>query len=133
MGGKGSGRWREHDRAPLVEEAPCIDLAALRRGGVLDAPGKPVPLNWSDSRNVVAAGTVEFRIADNGSRGLLIRIALRGVRAPFTAALELVPYRPHYGGARWFLRCPEDDCRRRAMKLYVEQSGSRIACRGACA
>ena len=129
MGGKGSSRWRGHEKAPLVEAAICIDLVALRRTGLLDRPGLPYSITWTrdSSDTPTAEGLMSLETGPNGTRWLVAVIALFGKPKPLSARLELEPFHPHLGGVRWFFHCQA--CDRRVLKLYLAPSGSQIACR----
>ena len=43
--------------------------------------------------------------------------------------LELVSHTPNWGGLRWFLRCGEPECERRALRLYIDTTSTRVGCR----
>jgi len=129
MGGSGSTRWRDHQKAPLVEQAICIDLAAMLRAGILDEPDTPHPILWTrgSSQTPVAVGLASVEPDRGGARRLDVAIEkFEGGRA-VSARLTLSPFQPHLGGQRWFLHCPV--CERRTLKLYLAASGERIACR----
>jgi hypothetical protein len=80
MGGKGSSRWRDHEKAPLIEEAICIDLITLRRAGLLDHPGIPHSITWTpgSSDTPAAEGWMSLEIGPGGARWLVAVIVLFG-------------------------------------------------------
>jgi hypothetical protein len=129
MGGSGSTRWRDHTKAPLVEQAICIDLTSLRRAGILDEPDRPHPILWTrgSAKTPVAAGLASVEPDQDGPRRLDVAIEKFEGGRPVSARLTLSAFQPHLGGQRWFLHCPV--CERRALKLYLSASGERIACR----
>jgi hypothetical protein len=129
MGGSGSTRWRDHTKAPLVEQAICIDLAAMRRAGILDEPDRPHPILWTrgSAQTPVAVGLASVEPDRGGGRRLDVAIEKFEGGRPVSARLTLSAFQPHLGGQRWFLHCPV--CERRALKLYLAASGERIACR----
>ena len=43
MGGRGSTRWNDHQKAVLVEDSLAIDAVALRRSGALAEPVATFP------------------------------------------------------------------------------------------
>jgi hypothetical protein len=79
MGKKGSTRWNDYEKAPLVEETVCIDLVALRKIGILN-PGAPKWVSWTrpSSETPVAEGFVYLEIERSGTRWLVAMIALFG-------------------------------------------------------
>jgi hypothetical protein len=129
MGGRGSTRWRGHTKRPLVEKALAVDLVALHRAGLYERPGTMLPLTWARDEAVLAAGQVRLVVGDEDNRCLDVEIAVSGVPDALSMRLELVAFRPSLGGTRWYLRCPEDSCGRRALRLYVSPEADRIGCR----
>jgi hypothetical protein len=131
MGGIGSSRWHGYEKAPLIEEAICVDLVTLRRAGFFDGPGLPYSITWNrgSSNSPAAEGLMSLEIGQGGTRWLVAVIALFGKRKPLSARLQLEPFHPHFGGLRWFVRCPTPGCDRRVLKLYVAPSGSSLGCR----
>jgi hypothetical protein len=128
MGKKGSTRWNDYEKAPLVEEAISIDLVALRRIGILN-PRTAKWVSWTrpSSETPVAEGFAYLEIEPSGTRWLMAMIALFGKPKPLSVRLELEAFHPNLGGVRWFFRCP--GCNRRVLKLYVAPSGHDLACR----
>ena len=53
MGGRGSTRWNDYQKAPLVEDTPAIDLVALRRSGALAEPEATFKMTWTVGGEVV--------------------------------------------------------------------------------
>jgi hypothetical protein len=49
MGGRGSTRWGGHTKRPLVEEAICVDLVALRRSGLQTTRSMLVTMRIAES------------------------------------------------------------------------------------
>ena len=46
MGSRTSTRWRDHEKAPLIEESLAVDLPLLRREAFFEQPrGTPVPMS----------------------------------------------------------------------------------------
>ncbi len=133
MGGTGPSRWRDHEKAPLVEAAICLDLVALRRGGLFDRPGIPYSLTWTrgSSDTPVAEGLMSLEIGPGDARRLDVVIKkCEGrslVGSLVSARLDLEPFHPNLGGVRWFFHCQA--CDRRVLKLYLAPSGSQLACR----
>ncbi len=129
MGGKGSTRWKGYEKAPLVEEAICIDLVALRRAGLFDHPGIPYSLTWTrgNSDTPVAEGSMSLEIGPGDAHRLDVVIKKCEAGSLVSARLALEPFHPHLGGVRWFFHC--EACDRRVLKLYLAPSGHDLACR----
>ena len=70
----------------------------------------------------------EFGAASGPESGLVV--VTGHSREPFGVALEIVAHTPNWGGTKWFLLCPEADCGRRALRLYVDVLGQRDLRRG---
>ena len=132
MGGSRSTRWRGHRKRPLVEEAPCLDLVALRRAGVLTASGGAARLKWTLDGAGEALGRALLSVGPALKRGWGREVAVyvtRPGRRAIVQRLRLLRTDPHFGGTRWWFRCPIEGCGRRALKLYVEPEGDRLGCR----
>jgi hypothetical protein len=111
MGGMGSGRrW---EGVPTCEGCHSIDLAWLRRRGML-TPGRYSTVTWS--RWGEQSGSITLVAQSDGVR-LLYRTKVHDgspvdidERVPFA-------YTPtRFGGRRQWLRCPK--CSRRCRKIY---------------
>jgi hypothetical protein len=129
MGGRGSTRWNDHDRAPLVEETPSIDVVALRQAGILAQPEATFDVVWSVAGRAVGVAQARLGREDGGRRNLLLNTAFDGVVEPFQVELEMVAHTPNWGGTRWFLLCPDADCGEQRLNLYLDSKGRRVACR----
>jgi len=129
MGGPTSTRWNGHRRAPLVEDTPTLSLTDLRRGGLFDEPDRPLTLSWIIGDAPLARADVRLLGNADGPTGLTMDIDFADATEPLRAELELVAQPCHFGGVRWFFACPEPDCERRALKLYIDPGGRRICCR----
>lgn len=44
--------------------------------------------------------------------------------------LTLIATRPHFGGRRWWLRCPRPGCGKRVRIVYLQRARSGLGCRG---
>ena len=75
MGGRGSTRWREHTKAPLVEQTPSISIETLRRAPVfaLDAA-----LTGEFTVGEDGYGSLDISPETDGRREMQIRIRFRG-------------------------------------------------------
>ena len=126
MGGRGSTRWRGHNRQPLVEESVCLDLLDPELRKALKAPR--------------ASGELDLRVAGTGEPAIPIDFEL-GVVEPndtrrltvnffdsvgSTQAVTLKRVRSGFS-SRWLAQCPRF-CGRRARKLYFVPVKSEVAC-----
>ena len=123
MGGSGSSRWRNHCRAPVIEDCHQLDVAAietvLRRGQITGV------LRWTAPPGEVAA---EFSfslgpVLENGTRHLVIDPG--GNRRKQSFQLERVSLGWYSG---WLFHCPTD-CGRRVRKLYALPKWMVFSCR----
>lgn len=137
MGGVGSGSRRRSSR-PTTTSAIAVDVAALRRAGLLsaDTSGRSLEVRghtpgglWPSDREAVCLVTV----AHIGPRSGALTAKIDGdTTRPTRAALEAQPQ--PLGGVRWWARCPACDTRRRVLYLMPTLGGRRwrLRCR-ACA
>lgn len=131
MGGWGSGPRRPGGRKPVADDCPAVDVAALRRRGLL-APGAsgPLPHAGPAAGGVVAGATFALDLgADAGTLRVAYTLARTGERVEYPIRLARTPCR--FGGGRWWLVCPlavgGGACGRRAGKLYL--LGRSLGCR----
>ncbi len=123
MGGSGSSRWKDHQKAPVIEDCHQLDVAAietvLRRGQITGV------LRWAAPRGEVAA---EFSfslgpVLENGTRHLVIDPGGNGRRQ------QILLERVSQGwSSRWLFHCPAD-CGRRARKLFTLPRWKVFSCR----
>jgi hypothetical protein len=123
MGGPGSTRWKDYQKAPVVEDCHQLDVSAFEPAfrhnqttGVF---------KWTNPRGEV---TAEFAfslgpISEDGSRALLIEPSSGGRKQSFQ--LQRVQ-RGWYSG--WLFHCPSD-CGRRVRKLYALPKWMVFGCR----
>jgi hypothetical protein len=123
MGGSGSSRWRNHQKAPLIEDCHQLDVAAiepaLRRGQITGV------LRWTAPQGEVAA---EFSfslssVTGEGTRSLLMEPTNGGRKQSFQ--LERVRLGWYSG---WLFHCPTD-CGRRVRRLYALPKWMVFSCR----
>lgn len=121
MGNIHSGR---RDGKRLVEDCLTLDLAWLMRlGPIRDGQAGNGEIHWRD-------GGAPFRSAR-------FRIDLRNIDRAFltidsnaiSQTIELVASPQHFGGQRWWFRCPVTG--ERARTLHLPPDGSRFASRKA--
>ncbi|HKT32835.1 MAG TPA: hypothetical protein VJS89_10175 [Gammaproteobacteria bacterium] len=109
-----TGGWR-----PSIESALCLDLRRMFKRGALRASCEASGgWQWTNSDGDQMGG-VSYRAtlgADNGT--LILNYAHGGTQEPkaVTCRIGLETALCHYGGRRWYFRCPYTH--RRALKLY---------------
>jgi hypothetical protein len=124
MGGMFSTRWNGHIKRPTVEQGRTLDLGELARKGCFQ-PWYRGRVGWSHGGNETAS--LGFRVLPEGG-GLVLALSYRVVRTQqdVEVRVPLETTRPHFGGVRWWGRCP---CGRRASKLHLAPGAVRFACR----
>jgi hypothetical protein len=127
MGGFGSGRYGGR---PTIESGLTLDINRLLRKGDM-VPGKHVSgaLIWSNVRT----GEQE-QIASIGYEASLVNPETAWARLHYSVNGQPADYRVrltstscHYGGRRWWWKCPRSG--RRASKLYLPPGGTVFAAR----
>jgi hypothetical protein len=92
-------------------------------------------LRWTVWPTDEILAELEYRLEREGYSGwtCLLSFALEDDPEPVEVhqRISMVKTRPHFGGRRWWFRCPGDvECGRRCHKLYLPWGGSGFACRG---
>lgn len=134
MGGYGSTRWANHEKAATVEEALALDVADLVRLGLLLRE----PASVSRSVSWTVSGTGETRASVyltvdtlHGNHSVAFRYNANGT--PISYRVLLASTRPPLGGRRWWWVCPLEvkgrPCGKRVQKLYLPPSASLFGCR----
>ncbi len=129
MGGRGSGRWKHHIKRGLVEDSLSVDVVSLRRAGVLGEQGGSGSFEWTDRGTGERLALVLYHVGPAVDEGR--ELALYVVRPPelLTRLLRLESFRPHFGGLRWFIRCPVEGCRTRSLTVFFDRHKGRFGCR----
>ncbi|HEX7325181.1 MAG TPA: hypothetical protein VF292_07490 [Rhodanobacteraceae bacterium] len=109
------GGWRPH-----IESALCLDLPGLLRTRAA-RPGCTVGgvLHWKAGDEEMASVGYRAELGtDSGTLALDYSATDRdsGQRKAVTCRIDLDTLPCHYGGGRWYMRCPYTH--RRALKLY---------------
>jgi hypothetical protein len=123
MGGKGSTRWNDHQRAPLVEDARQLDVTVFEPELHDQTTGI---LRWTDPGTEEVTAEFVFSLepaSEDGSRRLVIEPISEGRKQ--SVRLERVQ-RGWYSA--WLFHCPAD-CGRRARKLYALPKWMVFSCR----
>ena len=118
MGGVGSGRYHRFGVKHTAEEFLWIDAQEWLNKGMLYDGGLNVHWGWPDQTGL--RGTMMDITVLNGNRVLLRYAIPNGREQPtaFTQQIQLESTRCFFGGERWWFRCPQDTCKRRARRLY---------------
>ena len=127
MGGRRSTRWNGHRKRRLVEESLAVDLVKMRRAGLLGDAGGCSVATWTTDSQVTARGVLSIGGAKEAGRALELEIHTVWTDAPVRTQLRLLPFRPHLGGRRWFVECPQ--CEKRFLRVYLSWAGGEVACR----
>ena len=124
MGGPGSTRWKDHQRAPLVEDAHQLNVAslesALRHGQTTGI------LRWTNSQTGELTAEFIFTlgpVSEAGSRCLMIESTGGGRKQSFQ--LEQVQLGWYFG----LLFLCLSDCGRRVRRLYALPKWMVFTCR----
>jgi hypothetical protein len=124
MGGTGSGRWKDHQRAPLVEDTLRLDVVAFETALRHDQITGFVYRTDGQTDDLMALLTFSLGpVSASGNRILMIDSGGTGRRQ--SIRLERAQRGWHSG---WLFRCPTD-CGRRARKLYALPRWLVFSCR----
>jgi hypothetical protein len=139
MGGPGSGNhyhWWRLGRKTTVEECRALDLRELARKGAF-VPWYCGSLSWF--RGEQEMGSIGYQVVPTeGGEKLLLVLSYRWSSDEKESQSIKVPIflettRPHFGGLRWWGRCPLEvggvPCRRRVAKLYLPPGSRYFGCR----
>ena len=131
MGGYGSGRqgW-----LPVIEDGLKFDLRRLRQQGFFnpDAPNWSVPIQFQHTGigDKIASVTMSYStVPEDTWLRLDYTVTRDGKRIPVSETFELERFQQPFGGARWYLRCPQTG--RRCQCLYLPPGATRFRSRGA--
>jgi len=130
MGGHGSGRWRNHQKAIIAEDCIFLDTKEFHRTGQVNQRHSAGTLEWVNSHERLGSAT--YSLTEYAPDDCRLRLSyLAGVNLAYVnETIRLTATLPHYGGRRWWFECPA--CRRRARKLYLPAGAHRFACRSCC-
>lgn len=130
MGGYGSGRWFGHDKKTTVEDCHALNFGVLERDGAF-APWRTGRYRWLVAER--ETGSIGYRVEQTkGDRLWLVLDYVWGeAKEHVVIPVALETTRPHFGGVRWWGRCPLAvggvACNRRVRKLYLR--GRYFGCR----
>jgi hypothetical protein len=127
MGGSGSGRWRNHQKARLVTEVMRIDLRHREWKALLSRDRAEGTLRWSDPQTGSLSGWADFLLAPvnpDGTRNLVLDRTGDEFAPKQVVVLGL---RPAGFSRQWFAGCRS--CDRWVRTLYAISQSDRFTCR----
>ena len=124
MGGTLSTRWNGHTKRDTVEDGRTLNLAEMARKGCF-TPWYTGRCTWFHGGTETAS--IGYAVRPEAA-GLVLVLSYTIVRSKeeVEVRIPLETTRPHFGGVRWWGRCP---CGRRVMKVYLPPGGNRFECR----
>jgi hypothetical protein len=130
VGGYGSSRWRQQQKAQPVEICPCLDTALFASKGQFKTQGSGGELIWVGFSNENVESARYALETDWGGRYVLALSYIAGPAgkpALVKEAITLMPTQPYFGGRRWWFQC--SGCKARVRKLFLPPHASRFRCR----
>jgi hypothetical protein len=118
---------------PLVEDCRVLDLAWLMRlGPIREGKTGNGEIEWSRGGEPIASARFRLDLRDDETARLILRYKFAGSETQQqsrTQAIALISTRQHFGGRRWWMRCPVTGARVRV--LYLPPGSERFASRKA--
>jgi hypothetical protein len=127
MGGFGSGR---NGGPPTVESGLTLDInRLLRQQHIVPGTHMAGSLTWSNTATGEKVASIGYvaSLADPDDAWVLLRYSVNGAAQDYRVRLATSPC--HYGGHRWWWRCPLSG--RRVTKLYLAPGATVFAARRA--
>jgi len=135
MGGKGSGRWHQHNPMVTVEECLILSATELARSGVIALGKTSGHLHWQEVEAGQCSSTRYFlsvSVTPIAASARPLTIAMLHL-SEFNQWIGLQQTFPRVGGVRWWFTCPTNRsrryCFRRVEKLYLPPGENAFACR----
>jgi len=125
MGGTGSGF--QGIKKDVVENCLILSVKDLAKIGALDPGWHQGPLVWRSGEEQIAAVEFSSSMPNEGIGTLWLRYWADGEFMHYT--VSLVSTVPHYGGRRWWFKCPIEKIR--VAKLYLPPGATKFASRQA--
>jgi hypothetical protein len=109
---------------PLAEDCLSLDLAWLMRlGPIRTGQGGNGEINWSVDGHTIAALRFRLDLRAIGTARLILFYSVvtpEGQRKPIRQMIALTARPQHFGGLRWWMRCPVTGERVRVLYLPPE-------------
>jgi len=119
MGGSGSGNWYRWNTKPTEENFWRFSMATLKKHGVIGTR-KWGSDSWRWLRNGEARCSIGYEVNTlHDPAWLRVHYSNKGSGKDYDYKIYLTVTRPHYGGERWWFRCPAQGCGRRVAVLYL--------------
>lgn len=114
----------------LVEDCLTLDLAWLMRlAPIRDGQAGNGEIKWSCDGEPAVSARFRLNLRDAENARLIVHCRLAGVGWSTPQAISLTALPQHFGGHRWWLRCPMTG--ERARTLHLPPGGNRFASRKA--
>ena len=133
MGSMSSGRWRNHTRAELAENAFCLSLQDIQQ-----CTGKLKPdLFWRDTLHLYSGAEIlllSFVLETRTSSPWLdISFTSPATRSQVSSRIALTTTTPNYGGVCYWLSCGAltasyTPCTNRCLKLWLPPQARHFTC-----
>lgn len=127
MGGYGSGRWRDHQKALVVEDCAFLDATLLRKQWRQNGVRTSGTITWTRGEEQIGSASYSLQASGVSRTATLSLCYFGSQRGAVRESIGLTPTRPHYGGKRWWFNCP--GCGGRTRKLLLPAGGSGFRCR----
>jgi len=136
MGGYGSTRWGTYTKKYTVEDCRELSVFDLCREGVI-GPNACTRGAWAwwNSRTGERTASICYAVksVERGYLLLTLSYTFTGEAEPVNMGILIEPTRPHFGGVRYWFRCPlivsGNRCLRRVGKLFLPPRGRYFGCR----
>jgi hypothetical protein len=138
MGGPGSGWNHRGSRFLTVEACYDLDIAELAKAGYFSRPGYKAASTWSwtssgagqDGKVTTVKVEIDLTDAEAPRFAIIYGAEVDGApREDLTLRGELYTTTPHYGGVRYWFRCPRCWRRARVLYAYPQRGRERFWCR----
>jgi hypothetical protein len=125
MGGDGSGRWHEHQKAAVTADCLPLDTGTFRRDGIFRFAAASGTIAWDRDCETVLSAMYSLERRSTG-RVLRLQYSL-GSDSPVTEVVPITTTTPRFGGIRHWFRCP--GCGHSVCKLFLPPGASEFRCR----
>lgn len=119
MGNSNSTRWNEHSKKRTVEQSLDLRIKTIYSNLV---PGTRGVLSWKIKGQVVARAG--FLVEGKEMIPKHIRLVYRFREQSMSQEIELATTPLPWGGVRYWFRCPNDGCGKRASTLFSPLGGN---------
>jgi len=126
MGGFGSGRWNRWGSKTTTDSYRRLDIQILaKKGSVLPYGVKSGSWHWWSENE--SLGSIDYHSNTSSKSPYFQVMYLLGQSGEtMDYKILLTKTQPHYGGIRWWFKCPAQGCGRRVRILYLNKI---FACR----